>query len=689
MKIYNNPVKINNYSITNTNFKGAKISPVALKKVETLKNNPATREIFIKLASVIGLTALISWFKSLSENKNDETMSKLDLIDQEWISKNNEKLLNPEFREQFLDLTSSIDETESILWTKGLITKQENAKDVETKKVNKEAENLFLSKDSNETFMAISANKAIDSILMQINALNSVDEKTRESFVKDIENKLNNLVKQADSLQNDITKSELYTKLANIAKAFTIYNILTGKEDDKPEILEVPSKEVEEVAKETPATVENIPKIEEEIKEEKKVTEIKTVTPAAPVELPVTVPDKIEIPEEMKPSVSVIGKIDLKDDGKRRFKPTPSSTESATKVPKIDEIKITDKNREFVEEVFLKSFKKTSEIKPETYSGHIEMIQKIYESYSDEKEKLKKNFLLRLSEKDMRHLLNNYLDFTNGKESKIDFMTFLKLEEFKEANGGEITKKEFEIINNYKDVSIKYLQYNDDKIRVVFNPGVSAEKRLEVIRDIHRIAYNIESSKQFKGVNIKEFAPNDVIHELSYRLAKDSTQYPNIVRFLNIDIDELPATETSLENENDSDDEKMSIDYKENFEDIKENLNNAKYRTRISELADALNNEAFDGLMDSSHARMRFIERYVLGSDSRLLSKNAYEVKKKTSKKIETLKQNIEEADAISFINYPTKDSSKPNQKYGPRIFVKGCTIGLNDKAQIHTIWDV
>ena len=65
----------------------------------------------------------------------------------------------------------------------------------------------------------------------------------------------------------------------------------------------------------------------------------------------------------------------------------------------------------------------------------------------------------------------------------------------------------------------------------------------------------------------------------------------------------------------------------------KETLNKAKYRTRIAELAEALNNAAFDGLMSSTHARMRFIERCVLSSDTRLLSKNAYEVKKKTSKK--------------------------------------------------------
>lgn len=680
MKIYNIQTnKTLNYQ-QKTSFKGAKISPVALKKLEQVKNNPKTNDIFIKLASVLGLTAILGWVKSLTEKNNNEELNKLDIIDTAWTNKNNSLLLGQDTKEQYLDILSKADETESILWTKALLSKEDSSTKNNITAPNNDSTELFLSKDSNETFMTISANKAINSILMQIKALEGADDTTRENFVKEIENKLNGLIKQADSLQNDVKSSELYSKLANITKIFAMYNAINSNDENKVEKLqETVSEKIED----------NIDELIDSPKETnpKVITEIKTVTPATPVELPVTVPEKIEIPEDMKPAVKVVAKIDLKDDGKSRFKPSASAS-ITTKTPQtMGEIVVTEKNKEFVEEVFKKAFKRTSEIKPETYCGHIDLIQKIYDSYSDEKDKLKKNFLSRLSETDMRHTLNNYLDFTNGKDSKLDFMTFLKLDEFKKANGGELTKKEFELINNSKDVTIKYFQYYDDKIRVVFNPGVSAEKRLEFIKDLHKIVYNVDSTQLFKGSNVKEFAPNDIIHELSYRLAKDSTQYPNITRFLNIALDELPETEGSLKDEND-DEEKTFIDYSENFEDIKEILNKAKYRTRISELSDAINNPAFDGLMDSTHARMRFIERYVFGSDSRLLSKNAYEVKIKTSKKIESLKQNIEDADAISFINYPTKDMTKSNQKFGPRIFVKGFTIGLNDKAQIHTIWD-
>lgn len=679
MKIYNIQTNKNINYQQQTSFKAAKISPITLKKLGEVKNNPKSNELLIKLAGLLGLTTILSWVKSLSKNNNNDNLKNLDIIDTAWTNRNNALLLQENSKDKYLEILSKTDETESILWTKALVSEDSTEENIEYPILSEEVSKLFLSKESNETFMTVSANKAINTILMQINALNNTNEEIREKYIKDITNKLNRLIKEAEKLQDNPTNSELYSKLANITKIFTLYNIFNNDNIDK-------DKNEETIQNEKITEPTNIAPAKDHSDSNALTNLIDNNTVLETTEIPSSETEKIELSENLKPALNIVGKIELKEDGVTRFRSTDSNKTSIEVKEPLGKIIITEKNKHFIEEAFLKAFKKTSPVVPETYSAHIDYIKMIYDSYSDEKDLLKKNLLIRMSEKDLRKSIDKYFKFTDGKMAKFDFLNFIKLEEFKLANGGEITKKDFDFINNARDDILRYFTLINDRAEIAFNLGIDAEKRLQFIKEFHKIAYNIDSNKLFHGTNLEKVTTNNILCELSYKLAQDSYQYPNIIRYLGIDIDELPET-TNNENTDVNIDEKINDDLEDTVEYINRILCNTKYRMRLKELTEILNNDSFDGIMNSTHSKMRFIERFVF-HDPRLLSKKTLEIKQKTTQKLDRLKKSIECIERIKFINYPAKDSTKKSQRFGPRIFIKDYTIGLNDKGEIHTIWD-
>ena len=84
---------------------------------------------------------------------------------------------------------------------------------------------MFLTADANEIFMDSSANRALNTIMSQLNALLNATAEQKESLLSTLETKFNSLVKQASELQNNEETSELYSKLINIIKAFTFTQI--------------------------------------------------------------------------------------------------------------------------------------------------------------------------------------------------------------------------------------------------------------------------------------------------------------------------------------------------------------------------------------------------------------------------------------------------------------------------------
>ena len=224
MKIYNIQSDLKNSSLKNTgvkpNFKA--VSPTVMKRVQTAANNPASKDVFVKLAGLTGLTALVTWVKSLSNAEKTDAISKLDIIDSNWSQKSSELFLDPDKQGQFIDLVSKADSAESVIWTKGLMSK--DSVQVENKEFSPEEIEMFLEPESNETFMSVSANNTLNSIVNQMNALALSSDEVRAKALNSIEAKLNALVKQADVLQNSEESAEIYVKLANIMKTFAIIN---------------------------------------------------------------------------------------------------------------------------------------------------------------------------------------------------------------------------------------------------------------------------------------------------------------------------------------------------------------------------------------------------------------------------------------------------------------------------------
>ena len=179
MKLYNQQVigftTVEKLNSNKTSFRA--ISSPVLKQVKNTTTTPAAKDAFVKLASVMGLTALIAWVKSLSKNENEAVVNKLDIIDSNWTQKGNELFLDPEKQGQYMDLISGADSAESIIWTKGLLSK-DSAK-TESKDITQAEMDMFLEPESNETYLSVFANKTLSSITNKIRALSNSSEDVR------------------------------------------------------------------------------------------------------------------------------------------------------------------------------------------------------------------------------------------------------------------------------------------------------------------------------------------------------------------------------------------------------------------------------------------------------------------------------------------------------------------------------
>ena len=677
MKIFNSPSIVNKPNYHKVNFKSAPIAPVIQTQVQNVVANNATRGLFAKLAGIAGLTSIIAWVKTLSSEKfSQENLNKLDIIDTKWTSKANELFLNPNTTQQYLDVVSKVDDAESVLWTEALLAESkldsEDNLDLAVQK-----QNLFLDEKSNSTFLSVSANKTVKSILAQINALVSANEEVKAEVMSKIEDKLNSLINQAEELKNSEKTAEVYSKLSNIAKMFTLTTLLSSEpkaEDEIVEVIEPVSEAVEGLEEPTVVVeMENVtpiaeivePKIAEEpkiVEETKGAEEPKIVEETKGAEEPAA---SVETPK-----LKVVGRIDLSAFSKKEAKVKPELKEEIQA-----QNEIPAKHEEFVKETFLKAFGKKSKVKPEMYYPFMDDIKRIYDSYYEEKEKNANLFLKLLAEDNKTLALDNYIRLTKGQKTRIEFINFLTIESIKQKNGGSITPEEFALINDYKDSVFKYFTARDDEIEVAFCNGVSAEKRLEFIKDLYKMAFNKTSSDMHSGEAPITIRTADVIEDISYRYAKNNEDYPNSLAYLGVNDEDLDIVMEAL-----SVSETITV--------MKEYLSNAKYRAKLEALTEILNNEDFDNFIDRPHSRMRVVERFVF-DDSKNLYKNTFQLMKKTSTEIKKIRAAIEKTEKISFTNYSaqTTVNGKKETIYGPRVKVKDYTIAINDAAQIHTIW--
>ncbi len=661
---------------TSPNFRSAKIQSFLQKEFTTISsNNSSTKDIFVKLAAISGLASIIAWVNALKTNEDGETLTKLGTIEENWENKANERFLSPETQQNYLDFVSRADEVESLLWTKAFFDKASSISEADSTVISDDAKNFFLSPETNEVFMMSSAEKKIRTLLNQLNILIKANNEVRLNALKSIESKLNKLVQQAINFQNSEQTTKLYEKFANIVRAFAITNFVSMNTSSAK--AELPLEEVDDSKKYISVKPTAVTEPSSEIRETAS-TERDGVKVAGDEikEIEESVDDTVENTEKSPvgmSSIKVLGKIDVVPDGVSRFKPSTKAIETETLKP----LPITEENKEFINEVFVPNFNRTARVKPEIYSDYMDIIQKIYNAYPEDKKTLRAQFLKRLKIEDITSYLKLYQEYTEEKLASIDFLCFMDLELVKRAHDGSLTKEEFAKLNHLKKTLVMYYKLTggvDQDITIAFVDGVSFNQRLEIIRDFHKIIYNIPDENLYKMSSAELITAESVREEIINKIIHNIDDYRNIVAFLDIDV-------TDIENE------LKKGDIEEAKIVAREILNRSEAKKKIEKFTDLVSNKAFDDIAGGIHARMRFLERMVFNNPSNLSLGN-YELKKITSKAVLLLKKQIEKVRTINIINYPARKRGDKNEnKYGPRVFLKDYTIGLNDSAMVHTIF--
>lgn len=697
MKIFNQPVVIQkkDNKVLNSKTPSFKaIQPAVMKQAKNVATSQVSKEMLVKLAGLVGLSSLVAWVNSLKDDKNqDEVLNKLNILDSDWSHKGQEMFLNPSQQGQYLDLVSRADSAESMLWTQGMISK--DAESVPSKELSQAEKDLFLAIESNEIYLSNSAKATIKSIVSQVQALSSAPEEVRLAAIKSIDAKLASLVKQADTLQNSENTAEIYAKVANIVKMFAIINLM----NDKP--IDAEKSKATEQAENKPE--ENAEGVINPAKEEAKGELEQTIENPA-----------VQIAEEPKSDIAT-GKIDLEavdpKGTKKRAKykqkcEAIASGNAETTEPEVVEetakpqakgtrpIEINDSNREFVTGVFLPLFKDQAAVNPEIYSEHIDLIQKIYEKYNNDS--VKTSFLNSLKFSDRTELLDLYSKIANVDEDKIQFVNFVKIEQLKNENGTSLTKEEYNTLQSYYGTKVKYMEIFIDApekyektqakrniLKINYMDGVSTKERLQIIAKFHKIIFGIPEDKLISGEPVAEITDVDLKNELAQKLAAyfraEGTgrrnylpgNYENILAFLRIDLDDL------REDYNREGKAGLESAFDEYFE-------NSSYKKELLEL---LNNDNFSDFIVTTHARMRFVDRFVFNEDK--WQKPSKVLKSITTKAINRLESSLAKTPYLQFINYSTEKSSQSdNAKYGARVnFYHDTVIGLDENGHIHTMF--
>ena len=619
-----------------TNFK--QISPQIKKQVIATANNPTTRDMFIKMAGVLGLTSIISWVNTLKNNKDANVIENLNNINNYWIEQENEQYINPETNQAYLDIVSNADSTEIDMWTQAVINPIEsNDKNINTNSLTEGIKKAFLDLKTNETTMSISANKKFMTMLSQIRAFSQVQDERKNSFMANLEQKLNSLIKQAQELQTSEETFEVYEKISNIIRIFSRINLLEVKVDNN-------------------ATLQ-----------EEKVNDITTPT----IEEPTASLSTLEA--STIEGVKVVGKIDIQNDGISRFKPEQTKQDNAKiETPVLKEFNVTEKNKDFIQ-LFKKYFKKDTYIQPEIYADKIDFIQKLYDGY--EKESVKKAFLKRFSEENFLQTLEKYYEFTNGNGAELDFIVFSHMEKLKHKYCGELSQEDFNKLLKYKNKEVKYFSVQDlqDNIIISFSPSTTAEERLKISSDFHNTLFNAQENILFANKAEVSYDKKDVKQELLDKLSKNADEYPNISQYLNLDTSDIAE---ELQNNN-----------SEGAFDTAEYLLNSKEMSeKLSALAKIIQNKAFDNLFEGVHSRLRFIERFVFDTP-RNTCKTDYEIKQITSRKITRFIKTLESAKEINVGNYTASDIKRKGYKCAPKLIIKDYEFSLDKNSRVRTIF--
>jgi len=685
--LFNYQLKTQKNANNNPNFKS--LSPAAKTKLVEVSSGPA-KEAFVKLSAMAGLTGIVTFLHSCIDNEpTQEDKANLEILANNAKERANAYLTNPETIDLYLETSSSVDATEANIWTKGLASE---SKPVVIPQYSTESRQNILSSEYGESYLAQVSNRRLESILSQAKAISASGN--YEELALSLDKNLSGLVKEADKLSKNEKVAEIYSRISDIVKMSAIANfidsVLTKKNSEAEVVTEVEAVEEAPISPETQATQSD----QEEIlgKEEPKTDIVESEI--ASEEAVETFTQKVEeaVDYSAKDEVqltgpSVLGKIDLGDT--KGYLTRMREKEEANIYKEIVE---TEANKEFVK-IFRQGFNPDSHIKPELYGDKIDFIQKIYDTYSG-KEKMEKFLLKILSEEDSRKIVNLYYELTNGTPEKIDFLSFHKIQTNKHIYGGDLTKEEFDRLNEYKNSKIKYygVQLYDkgaNKVKMPFviessdSPDrLSAEEKLKTILDCYQIIFNVPDNSMISGATSDVYTEENVRTEIVDRIVYGKEgDYASILDFLEVDEGQMELINEEIKDK----------DLDEARIDLNNLLNSASLKFKMYELVDIINNKAFEGLIDGVHGRMRFLDRILFKEDKELIAKPKKAIKQVTTRQVNKLKTLIENYSDIVISDYGAKkkDGTITNKK-GAQVVIeltdREYILGLNAKAQIHTI---
>lgn len=635
------------------------------KTLKTVMNNPNSKKVFIKLAEVLGLSAIIAWVTHLSKNNNEEVSKVLSELEMASDNKCNEFLLNTDTMDKYLDINATSDEIESVLTTLGK-GKTGSKLDVSTNDLQDESLTLFLDSDTRDVYLENRKECAIKNLVKQTDAVLKASEEKRETFVKALDTKISNLSKQMQELSVSESTSAILNKIKNIAKMQSIIMLMQDVSSSE----ELKSAELHIEEENENFTESKEPKLVEIEESENSVNE--------------------DIQDNVSTGVKIVGQIDPALLESMRGGRKTYEKHSKNELPyESQEVIITPRNKKLVD-AFNYAYKNKNGTFPiEAYGNKLEFIKEIYDGYG-RKDKVKDVLLNILVKENMNQVLDKYKSLLRSDKNNLDFINFVKLEKLKATEGGTLSKEEFDKISDCKDVVIKYLYAlpEDGRLTLSFKENISVAERLEHIVDFHKMIFNVNDQKSVEDFS-EPIGMDDVKIELIKRLVEDPNDYPNIMEYLGVDVSEI-IIQLNANNE----DEAESI--------AEETLMQPEIEDNIRRLVTLLNNEKFTDFFASTHSRMRFIERYVMNNfdtinydnignskeKEKAIRKLDKDLNKSILSSIATLKKEIQRIEEIDIFNYKMGNVNYKNRYSSfPRIKVYDNVIGLNEKGQIHTIF--
>ena len=253
----------------------------------------------------------------------------------------------------------------------------------------------------------------------------------------------------------------------------------------------------------------------------------------------------------------------------------------------------------------------------------------------------------------------------------------------------EILQRVSELKTKNKNFKINYIKPFDNfderiyTFKLKFKNGISVEDKLKAAADVHTAIYGSISLKDETDI-IAHYLNSDIRTELADNILKDRriNSVYSFVKYINPEaFGDINLTSQQVKFLTKDDEMYKKIKQICSKEVMSMNPENPK----LFELYELLqNDDVFGNLLKTTHARLRFITRFVLRNNQ-----NPSSLLYKSKAKVDTLRKELDaNLHKYSFICYVNK------RGYAPQFFHRETKLGnyvritLNSSGNIHTIYE-